>query len=552
MPTNTAEGGTNGATVTAANSGGLSCTAFDTVTISQVDSALIYDNAHAVHGSLAYKFTVGPTAAQVFVQWLAAVNPTATNRILLKFAAYFTANPAANNYLVHVATAGGAQVCGIKVNTSGQLILVNQAGSTVATMTTAIPLNAWFQCRADFALDGTGVNIFMQLWRYDTLDSDQPNDYVSGTGAVAQPFNRVRFGQGGTAVANLGPWWMDDLEVSLPDGQISSPDTFLPGASLLALLDDDTAAESPLGYLYVPWPEMPVTSASVDTTLAGVTAALVFTAQTGTVSTTLPGATAGVALAAQPGAVSVTINGPTAAIVLAAPTGTVSVGAPGATATVVLTAQVGSVSTGANVTITGTTTGIIFTANPGTVSVTLPGATATVVLAAAPGAVAVTLPGATAHVVLASSAGTVSVGLPGATTGITFLARVGAVSVTLPGVTATVVFNAPAGSLGIGSNVTIAGTTTGIVFTARTGLVGVGLPGATGHIVLAAVAGSVDNGLIVVPVTVTGTDRATATVTSSDTGSGVTGTDRASASVSSTDRSSATVAGTDRPTSTVS
>jgi hypothetical protein len=56
---------------------------------------------------------------------------------------------------------------------------------------------------------------------------------------------------------------------------------------------------------------------------------------------------------------------------------------------------------------------------------------------------------------------------------------------------------------------------------------------------------------VVVPLTVTGSDRSTTTVTSSDTGSGVTGTDRAAASVSSSDRSTAVVSGTDRPTATV-
>jgi hypothetical protein len=56
---------------------------------------------------------------------------------------------------------------------------------------------------------------------------------------------------------------------------------------------------------------------------------------------------------------------------------------------------------------------------------------------------------------------------------------------------------------------------------------------------------------VVVPVTVTGSDRPTATVTSSDTGSGVTGTDRALASVSGSDRSGATVTGSDRASATV-
>jgi hypothetical protein len=452
MPYNTAEGGSNGTTVLTSNSGGASGVAFDSVTAPPVDAVLAFDNTHAAHGTLAYKFQIGATSTQLFLQWLASFSATNLSYAKISFNSYWTANPAASAYQLHVASAAAAQVCGVRINTSGQLIIVSQAGTTIGTMTSAIPLNAWFRVEADVALDSTGTNVQVTVARYDNIDAGVATDSVVATGTTAVPFSRIRFGWGGSATTNSGPWWMDDLQVYIP----SAANPAGPGQTWRRHFQ----------HRQFP-PAVGAAAAAADFTATGVTAAIVLTANPGAVSVSLPGATAGVTLAAQPGAVAVTINGPTA----------------------------------------------------------------TLVLAAAPGAVSVTLPGTTAHIVLASPAGLVAV--------------------TLPGATATVVLNAPVGSLGIGSNVTIAGATTGITFTARTGLVGVSLPGATGSVVLAAPAGSVDNGLVVVPVTVTGTDRSMTTVTASDTGSGVTGTDRSATAVAGSDRASATVSSVDRPTATI-
>src|SRR5436190_10712109 len=51
---NTAEGGSNGTTVTVGNSGGASGDPFDIVSIGG-SSAIVFDNAHVHDGSLAYK-----------------------------------------------------------------------------------------------------------------------------------------------------------------------------------------------------------------------------------------------------------------------------------------------------------------------------------------------------------------------------------------------------------------------------------------------------------------------------------------------------------------
>src|SRR6266702_3090039 len=216
MPTNTAEGGSNGTTVLTSNSGGASGDAFDSVTAPPVDAVLAFDNTHAALGTLAYKFQIGATSTQLFLQWLAAFSASNVSYAKISFNSYWTANPAASAYQLHVASAAAAQVCGVRINTSGQLIIVNQAGSTIGTMTSAVPLNAWFRVEVDVALDSTGTNVQVTVARYDNIDSAPATDSVTATGATAVPFSRIRFGWGGTATTSNGPWWMDDLQVYVP------------------------------------------------------------------------------------------------------------------------------------------------------------------------------------------------------------------------------------------------------------------------------------------------------------------------------------------------
>jgi hypothetical protein len=251
MPTNTAEGGTNGTTVTggaAGNSGGLSGRFLDLVTIGDATATLIFDNTHAAHGSLAYKFQLGAVTAEDYLQWLAGFSATDVGRATFRFNCFWTANPAAAIYLMRTASAAGTTFCGVKIDTAGKLLVVDSVGNTQATMVTAIPLNAWFHVDVEMSVVGTVGAV--TIWRTDVLDSGRPTDKISGTVTAAVPFSRIRYGHTGTGVANVGPWWMDDLDAVLPDGMVPDAATFLDAG----LFPDDGAYE-PLGPMYLPWPE---------------------------------------------------------------------------------------------------------------------------------------------------------------------------------------------------------------------------------------------------------------------------------------------------------
>jgi hypothetical protein len=249
MAYNTAEGGTNGTTVTAANSGGLSGVPFDAPVISAT-CTLTFDNTHPAHGAgLSYKFQLGGTPGECYLPWTTQF--TATNVAVASFrikGAYFTANPGATIYLYRVANAAGANTFGLALDTAGKLLIKDGGGTIVATMATAIPLSTLFDIEVTAEVTGTTGTI--RVWRTDVADSGRPTDQLSGTVTAAVPMGRIRWGHTGTGVATVGPWWYDDLETVLPDGVVTPPDTYLDND---LLLPEDNGA-SPLGSMYQPWP----------------------------------------------------------------------------------------------------------------------------------------------------------------------------------------------------------------------------------------------------------------------------------------------------------
>jgi len=73
---NSFEGGTNGVTVSAANSGGGSGNAFDSVTIG-TGASIIYDTTQT-QGALAAKVATGASVSTVFATWSTAMGTQTT------------------------------------------------------------------------------------------------------------------------------------------------------------------------------------------------------------------------------------------------------------------------------------------------------------------------------------------------------------------------------------------------------------------------------------------------------------------------------------------
>ena len=208
--TNSAEGGTNGTTVSTGNSGGGSGNAFDVVTIG-AGAGLIYDSTHVAHGSLALKFTEPASSVSVVVQWTTSLTGSSVTTVYFRAYCFFTANPPATIRLIE-ALSGGAFCGGIAINTSGKLLLLNAAGTILVTSTAAIPTGAMFRIEGFVTGSATVGQISVSL--YDTMDSTSATESDSTTAAqnTTGTINGIRFGSptNGTSFS----FWLDDLGAS--------------------------------------------------------------------------------------------------------------------------------------------------------------------------------------------------------------------------------------------------------------------------------------------------------------------------------------------------
>jgi hypothetical protein len=129
-----AEGGTNGVTVSAANSGGASGNAWDSVVGTPT---ITYDNAQAL-GTLAYKVVASTTAQQVV--WAAShgTQSETWGRVYLWSNGAPTGVTGIIRWLV-----GGAQTARLRYESTGVLTLSDAGNAAEIATVSAIPTNQW-------------------------------------------------------------------------------------------------------------------------------------------------------------------------------------------------------------------------------------------------------------------------------------------------------------------------------------------------------------------------------------------------------------------------
>lgn len=129
---NNAEGGTNAATVTVGNSGGVSGTAWSTVFIGSGATAT-YSNTRA-KGTLSYYFSASATPAQSFVAW--EFFP-AVQSMYIRFNFFVPAYPAATTRVCDVQD-GANIIFRASVRNDGRLLLSDSASTQMALSTMAM------------------------------------------------------------------------------------------------------------------------------------------------------------------------------------------------------------------------------------------------------------------------------------------------------------------------------------------------------------------------------------------------------------------------------
>jgi hypothetical protein len=289
---NTADGGTNGTTVSTGNSGGASGTAWDLVSIPT--GTLTYSSTQARQGTLSYKVvTTAATAAEGILRWGDTLAlPAASLRCYVFLPG---TNPTVAATLAQFSTNGGAIAASTKLalSTTGKLQLQDATGAGLWTSTSALPTGVWVRLEM-YAQPGT-----------TTTNGVAGAGYATGTGALTEQFT-TSTANAGTAVIgraqfgkNSGTWatqtfYMDDIALGNTAAFLGTAD-FNTAPTCTASASPNTSVE--------PWSTVTLTGTDADsdgtiatrawTQTGGTSAGTITAASTATATVTAPGTLAG-------------------------------------------------------------------------------------------------------------------------------------------------------------------------------------------------------------------------------------------------------------------
>ncbi|GAA3957742.1 hypothetical protein GCM10023085_45320 [Actinomadura viridis] len=199
---NSAEGGTNGATVSAANSGGASGNPFD----STVGTPTItFDNTQAL-GALSYRVVAGASAQQV--AWTSASHGTQAET-WGRFYLWSSSAPSGVTGIVRWVT-GGSQAARLRYESTGVLTLSDAGNAAEIATAAAIPTGQWV--RIEWHIQFVASGAVVELRTYNSPDSTTPSENLSTVAAgLGVNCDTVQFGS-----FNSATWtgWLDGLQVN--------------------------------------------------------------------------------------------------------------------------------------------------------------------------------------------------------------------------------------------------------------------------------------------------------------------------------------------------
>ena len=394
---NTAEGGTDTATVTTGNSGGASGDSWDVVQIAGTGGSLTYDSTHTAHGALAYKLVTGSPVGNSILEWTTKLGTVTT--VPFRFSAYLSSLPGSTLRITQ-ARSGSTVRGSIGINPAGLVVVLDASGSIILTSTTAITAGQWF--RLEGFITGNASTGQIQVKIFTNPDGVIPDETLTTAATINTGGTIDRWEAGNPSSVASYTMWLDDLSLSPPNG--TAQEVISAGAGTTSVRVIGTTAQETIAGV----------AGTASVTVIGTTAQVTVNAPAGTVSTagsaTVAGVTAQENVAAPNGITSVIVIGVTAQVAVAAPAGTVSTIS---TATVVgVTAQetVAAPNGIASVIVIGTTAQVSVSAPAGAVipAKQVTGLTAQETVSAPAGIPRVTIIGVTAQVAITAIAGNVA------------------------------------------------------------------------------------------------------------------------------------------------
>lgn len=209
---NSFDAGTDGAAISAANSGGGSGDAFDAVTVS-VGSSVTYDAANALHGGMCMACDPAPSAIG-YVEYRNATIGAQANW----YGRFYIKAPT-------IPFGASVVVCDLRDSTtavnrsrvsftsSGQLRITDAAGGVVATSTAVLTAGAW--ARVEFHFFGDPTVGMLEAKLFKTVESTSPTETISGSALnTGGTVDRIRFGQDTSPATDIGVFYLDELALS--------------------------------------------------------------------------------------------------------------------------------------------------------------------------------------------------------------------------------------------------------------------------------------------------------------------------------------------------
>jgi hypothetical protein len=237
---NTADGGSNGTTITAGNSGGTSGPPWDNATSNTGSGGVLsYDNTHVLGGHpLAIKIATGGSSITVFTAWTTSLTATSIPQVWFRFYLYITVNPAAT-IRVFQALNAGTLCAAVNLQTTGALRVVDSAAGTIFTSNVTLTANSWARVEGFVIGDPSAGQVELRIYKtydaalqnYDYLNTSAASQNTSGT------ITQARFGIGSN-IANGGPYWIaspgaSDTAYLGPEAPVSGVPRVLAGPVLL-------------------------------------------------------------------------------------------------------------------------------------------------------------------------------------------------------------------------------------------------------------------------------------------------------------------------------
>jgi hypothetical protein len=207
------EEGTDGVTMTTANSAGTGENAFEVITNPTTGQTVMFKNDTDVHGTKALEVATGATASTAFFRWTTSVG--SQSELWCRFLFKTGSTPASNTRIWHAYTASG-DCASLIHTTAGKLIYANSAGTQYTGMITdaALALNTYIRIELYIKGDATTGAVGWRIY----LDPEglAPDDVkfapdVNTTGLVA----KVEGGNAGATKSNSGPWRFKDFAVGI-------------------------------------------------------------------------------------------------------------------------------------------------------------------------------------------------------------------------------------------------------------------------------------------------------------------------------------------------